>query len=151
MEEDEPEGPEMVFEAIPPKIRDKRFKKPWPKVLAPAKASPGSSARIDQHYVSRGSAQQIAYRIKRIMWEAAPYEKWEFHTRPLQDRSGFGIWVVYQGMMTYEEHAIETKRRAEASAFATRIAEKRRQNALLRPKTTTPTVKDVTRPTPRPW
>ena len=136
----------LIFEPIPPSLGKKRGKhaKNWVKILKKVKAAPGSSARLDQVHQTGNAANTTIHRIKRQLWQKAPYEKWHFEWHPLQDKSGYGIWVIYEGMMSHDEYRMEVKARAERSALARERYEKGRlKRALLPPK---PTVREITRP-----
>ena len=93
------------------------------------------------------AAAQTIHRIKKQMWEKVPYERWKFEWHPLQDKSGYGIWVTYQGEYSREEYQLEAKERAERSAAAKERWARTQLKKSLQPKPLT--TQQITRPRPR--
>jgi hypothetical protein len=99
---------EVVFEPMPPKVREYRKSRiDWETRLAPVKAAPGAQARI----LRCDTKTQKDYFIRTIrLYQSkyAPLEKWEFEGARMQDsRGGYGVWACYRG--TYTEKEIEAR------------------------------------------
>lgn len=118
---------EIVFEPMPPKVREHRKSRiDWERRLAPVKAAPGAQARI-LRCDTNTQKDYFIRTIKKYLSKYLPSEKWELEGTKMQDsRGGYGVWATYRGTWTQKElEAKEIARKIHSDRMKLAHARKR--------------------------